>query len=103
REAHVYVAAATMSEIPCADDGEVAFTLCVGNCQKWGAAELLEQVLDADGVRRANDEAGFAVIAKRCLDRCADAPVVQIRTSDGQAGLAPASRASLEEALAELG
>jgi NADH:ubiquinone oxidoreductase subunit E len=99
RESHFYVAAATWSQIPCAGGAEIEFTMCVGNCQKWGAVELLERVLDVDGRRRADGKPGFGIVAKACLDRCGDAPVVLIRTPDGTAGLAPATLASLDEAL----
>lgn len=102
RESHLYVAAATMSEIACKSGAAIEFELCVGNCQKWGAVELLERVLEADAVRRCADRPGFGVIARSCLDRCADAPVVRLRTPDATAGLAPASIERLDETLAEL-
>lgn len=102
RESHLYVAAATMSTIPCASEADVVIELCVGNCQKWGAVELLERALDFDGRRRANGDAGLAVVARSCLDRCADAAVIRIRTPDGIAGLTSATLASLDEALALL-
>ena len=105
RESHVYVAAATMSEIPCHAEAPVQLSLCVGNCQKWGAVELLERVLDVHGRQRASsgdEDGGFDVVVKSCLDRCVDAPVVLIRTPEGMAGLAPASLGKLDEALREL-
>ena len=103
RESHLYVAAATMSQLPCAAEGERRVEVCVGNCQKWGAVELLDRVLDLHGVRRTQqEEAGFDVVAKRCLDRCASAAVVYLHTPDGRAGLEATTVESLEAALTEL-
>jgi NADH:ubiquinone oxidoreductase subunit E len=103
RASHIYAAMAMMTKVPCAADADVRVELCVGNCQKWGALELLDRVLDVHGQQRADHgEASFGVVARSCLDRCADAAVVLIHTPDGTAGITAATVAALDEALAQL-
>ena len=102
RESHVYAAAALMSEIPCDASAATRIEICVGNCQKWGAIELLDRVLEVHGQRAQAGEPGFGVVARACLDRCEGAAVILLHTPDGTAGLRAATLAELDEALEAL-
>ena len=102
RESHVYAAAALMTAHPCDASDPTRVEICVGNCQKWGAIELLDRALDVHGQRRHAGAPGFGVVARSCLDRCEQAAVVLLHTPDGTAGLPAATLAELDEALAQL-
>ena len=91
---HYYaaVALATDLELPTAP---VTAVVCAGKCQSWGALDCL------DAAAAAYDRhGGFAIAVRPCLDRCADAPVVELRTPDGTAVLTRTSGAAVAEALA---
>lgn len=92
---HYYaaVALATEVELPTAP---VTAVFCVGKCQSWGALDCVEAAATAWEQRGG----GFAIAVKSCLDRCAEAPVVQLRTPDGTALLERAKAADVTAALA---
>lgn len=73
-----------------------AVRICAGTCQRYGALELLDRLAP-----RAAGE-GFAIAPVACLDRCDQAPAVEIHGAHGVLVLAPATAASLDEALREL-
>ena len=101
-EIAVYAAAALMTEIGCDASAPVRFELCVGGCQGWGAMELLKQLLKRHSQQREAGAAPFGVVAKRCLDTCAQAPIVLVHTPDGTAGLPAATLAQLDEAFEQV-
>ena len=101
-EAYVYAAAALMTEIGCDNSDPVRFELCVGGCQGWGAIDLLKHLLNRHAQRRDDKQPTFGVVAKRCLDKCAHAPIVLLHTPDGTAGMPAATVAQLDEALAQV-
>lgn len=75
--------------------GLPVLTVCAGKCQSWGALECLDAAAAA-----FERHGGFAIGVRSCLDRCADAPVVELRTPDGTAVLTRTSGAAVTEALA---
>jgi NADH:ubiquinone oxidoreductase subunit E len=70
--------------------------VCAGTCQRWGALDLLDHLVE----RPAGPPVSIAPVT--CLDRCDQAPAVEIHGAHGQLVLAPATRAGLDEALAAL-
>jgi hypothetical protein len=73
--------------------------VCAGTCQRYGALELLEHLAP----RAAAAGARFSLAPVACLDRCDQAPACEVHGGHGQLVLAPATAASLDEALASLG
>lgn len=92
---HYYaaVALATEVELPTAP---VTAVFCVGKCQSWGALDCVEAAVGAWEQRGG----GFAIAVKSCLDRCVEAPVVQLRTPAGTALLERAKAADVVAGLA---
>lgn len=101
-EAHVYAAAATLTDIACDSGQPIRFEVCVGGCQSWGAVQILDHLLLRHAERRADELPVFSVVAKRCLDKCAHAPVVLVHTQDGSAGISRATSDKIDEALEQL-
>ncbi|MEZ4400495.1 MAG: hypothetical protein R3B06_10780 [Kofleriaceae bacterium] len=91
---HYYVAVALASdvELPTAP---VTLVACAGKCQSWGALDCIEAaVADWESHR------DFAIGVRPCLDKCADAPVIELRTPDGTATLTRAKPQDVTDALA---
>jgi NADH:ubiquinone oxidoreductase subunit E len=103
RESHVYAAAVSIGAPAIAADAETSsqprIEVCVGQCQRWGAIEALDHLID---IRGRDDAPRFSIGVKTCLDACQHAAVVAIHTEDGTATIAAADPAKLDEALAEL-
>jgi hypothetical protein len=97
---HYYaaVALATDVELPAAP---ITAVFCAGKCQSWGALDAIEAAVAT--WERAGG--GFAIGVRNCLDRCADAPVCELRTPAGAAVLPRAKpddvTAALTQALAD--
>lgn len=98
---HLYAAAATTTDVAFAREHDVAFIACGGVCQNWGALARLEQLVTLRQQRLDAGQKGFDIQARRCLDRCDHAPVIQIQTSDGTAWLTDATEAAVAEAVAQ--
>jgi len=99
---HLYAAAAMTTDLRFARTDAVAFVCCAGGCQGWGSLDRIDQLL---ALRRARAEAGlpgFDVLARNCLDRCAQAPAVLADTGAGTALISPATGERLGDAVAEL-
>jgi hypothetical protein len=75
----------------------VTVRVCAGTCQRWGALDLLDHL-----VARWEKTPNFAIAPVTCLDRCDLAPACELHGADGQLVLAPATKASLDEALDSL-
>ncbi|HWO22904.1 MAG TPA: (2Fe-2S) ferredoxin domain-containing protein [Kofleriaceae bacterium] len=75
--------------------------VCAGTCQRYGALDLLDHL-----ARRlepgAAAAARFSIAPVECLDRCDQGPACEVHGDHGQLVLAPATAASLDEALREL-
>jgi NADH:ubiquinone oxidoreductase subunit E len=91
--AHVYVAAAMMTQIACDTSATTRFEICVGGCQQWGAVAALQHLL------KRHEGSGYGIVAKNCLDQCEHAPMVFVQTPDGRAALPEATPAKLDEAI----
>ena len=93
---HYLAAVALATELRVSPAAATTVRVCAGTCQRWGALELLDHLAD-----RASSS-GFAIAPVSCLDRCDLAPACEIDGEHGRLVVAPATRARLDEALAEL-
>ena len=93
---HYYASVALASdvELPTAP---VTVMFCAGKCQSWGALDAIEAAVTVWEKRHG----GFAIGVKTCLDRCFEAPVVELRTPHGTAVLERAKAADVTAALTE--
>jgi len=96
RPASHYIAAIPLAtELKLAGTGALEIKVCAGNCQRYGALDLLEHLVD-----RASTK--FRITPVTCLDRCDQAPACEVHGGHGQLVLAPATKASLDEAIESL-
>ncbi|HEU0029357.1 MAG TPA: hypothetical protein VFQ53_01905 [Kofleriaceae bacterium] len=93
-----------LAAIPLATELRVAPTgaklvarVCAGTCQRWGALDLLDRL-----VERVERGAAIEIAPVTCLDRCDQAPACELHGDHGVLVLAPATRESLDEALTTL-
>ena len=92
-----------LASIPLATELRVAGTapltvkVCSGNCQQWGALDLLDHLAE-----RWTSKPTFKLAPVSCLDRCDQAPACELHGPHGQLVLAPATAASLDEAIDSL-
>ena len=91
---HYLAAAALATELRVVPAAALTVRVCAGTCQRWGALDLLDHLVERHGKGKE-----FAIAPVGCLDRCDLAPACEIHSSDGQLVLAPATAASLDEAL----
>ena len=75
--------------------------VCAGTCQRWGALDLLDHLVERAVAGPAADR-GIAIAPVSCLDRCDQAPACEIHGAHGALVVAPASAAKLDDALREL-
>jgi NADH:ubiquinone oxidoreductase subunit E len=100
RQPSHYIAAIPLAtELQLAGKAPVTLRVCAGNCQRYGALDLLDRL-----VEKWVDSAGrtFSIAPVTCLDRCDQAPACEVDSADGKLVLAPATKASLDEALDSL-
>lgn len=94
RPASHYLAAIPLAtELKLAGSAPLTVKVCAGTCQRWGALDLLDHLVDKQGI---------AIAPVACLDRCDHAPAVEIHGAHGQLVLAPATAEALDEALGSL-
>jgi NADH:ubiquinone oxidoreductase subunit E len=98
---HYLAAIPLATELRVGPAAAVTVRVCAGTCQRWGALDLLDHLVD-HLVERAPGPTPFAIAPVTCLDRCDQAPACEIHGAHGQLVLAPATKASLDEALAAL-
>ncbi len=98
----VWIAAGLHPEVRVARAHDVAFGVCVGRCQLWGAAPVLESLLALSEVRAAAGQQTFDVVTRGCLNRCEHAPFVAVSTPDGVFGVGQASPDSVAAAVAHV-
>jgi NADH:ubiquinone oxidoreductase subunit E len=97
RPASHYLAAIPLgTELRLAGSAPLTVRVCAGTCQRWGALDLLDHLVDR--LAKSNP-AAFSIAPVTCLDRCDLAPACEVHGAHGQLVLAPATRASLDEAL----
>lgn len=106
---HYLAAIALATELRVAPDVSPTVRVCAGNCQRWGALDLLDHLADRytadlDARARTGRTAGpkFTIAPVSCLDRCDLAPACEIHGTHGQLVVAPATPAALDDALREL-
>jgi hypothetical protein len=93
RPASHYLAAIPLAtELKLAGSAPLTVKVCAGTCQRWGALDLLDHLVGKN----------VAIAPVSCLDRCDHAPAVEVHGAHGQLVLAPATTASLDEALGSL-
>ncbi|HET7499801.1 MAG TPA: (2Fe-2S) ferredoxin domain-containing protein [Kofleriaceae bacterium] len=102
---HYLAAIPLATELSLAADAPLTVRVCAGTCQRWGALDLLDHLVDRLAGRGGPGAAtaGFAIVPVSCLDRCDLAPACEVHGAHGQLVIAPATRTALDEALATLG
>lgn len=94
RPASHYLATLPLAtDLRLAGDAPLTVKVCAGNCQRWGALDLLDHLVDKP----------VHIAPVSCLDRCDQAPAVEIHGAHGQLVLAPATSQALDEAISSLG
>jgi len=100
---HYLAAVALATELRVTPAAPVTVRVCAGNCQRWGALDLLDHLA---GPRSGPPAGGapprYAIAPVSCLDRCDLAPACEIHGAHGQLVVAPATLAALDDALREL-
>ncbi|HEU4734163.1 MAG TPA: (2Fe-2S) ferredoxin domain-containing protein [Kofleriaceae bacterium] len=102
---HYLAAIPLATELRLAGDAPLSVRVCAGTCQRWGALDLLDHLVDRLAARPGGAgpaAPGFAIAPVSCLDRCDLAPACEVHGEHGQLVLAPATPARLDEALATL-
>jgi hypothetical protein len=95
-----YIAAIPLgTELKIAGGSPLQVKVCAGNCQRYGALDLLDHL-----VERWQKTGGsrFDIVPVTCLDRCDHAPAAELHGAHGQLVLAPATTASVDEAIESL-
>jgi NADH:ubiquinone oxidoreductase subunit E len=101
RPASHYLAAIPLaSELRLAGSAALEVKVCAGNCQRYGALDLLDHLVESIDSKQASK---FRITPVTCLDRCDQAPACELHGAHGQLVLAPATKASLDEAIDSLG
>jgi NADH:ubiquinone oxidoreductase subunit E len=93
---HYLAAIPLATELRLAPAAPITIRVCAGTCQRWGALDLLDHLVDRLVAQRAPQ---FALAPVSCLDRCDLAPACEIHGDHGQLVIAPATRPQLDEAL----
>ncbi len=100
---HYLAAVALATELRVTPAAPVTVRVCAGNCQRWGALDVLDHLA---GQHLAGQQAGapprFAIAPVSCLDRCDHAPACEIHGTHGQLVVAPATPVAIDDALREL-
>jgi NADH:ubiquinone oxidoreductase subunit E len=97
RPASHYLAAIPLAtELRLAGSAPLTLKICAGNCQRYGALDLLDHLAE----HKQRD--AFHITPVTCLDRCDQAPACELDGTHGKLVLAPATKTSLDEALASL-
>ena len=97
---HLYASAASTTTVEFAREHKTAFVVCGGQCQKFGSLVLLQHLVEMRRPRlKAWFKKAFDIQARGCLNRCEQAPVVRLHTSDGVAYLERASEDDVTDAV----
>ena len=80
-------AALALSQAELTLEHQVQFVVCTGGCQGYGALECVRELLDIREDRLESEDPSFDVVPRPCLNRCQDAPVVELRSPGGSAVL----------------
>ena len=97
RPASHYLAAIPLAtELRLAGSAPLTLKVCAGNCQRYGALDLLDHLVEHKSASK------FSIAPVTCLDRCDQAPAIEVHGAHGQLVLAPATKANVDEAIATL-
>ena len=96
-----YAAAAFNPSLRFDRPSDVAFTVCAGGCQSYGALEHVDTLVRLRAARETEGLDTFDLCTKTCLDACDRGPVVAVATADGTTKLMNVTAASLEQAVAD--
>lgn len=99
---HYLAAVALATELRVAPAAPITVRVCAGNCQRWGALDLLDHLAGQLAGQLAEKRSTFAIAPVSCLDRCDLAPACEIHGSHGQLVVAPATPVAIDDALREL-
>jgi NADH:ubiquinone oxidoreductase subunit E len=89
-----YIAAIPLAtELKLAGNAPLRVRVCAGNCQRYGALDLLDHLVEKSGIQ---------IVPVSCLDRCDQAPACEVHSASGQLVLAPATNANVDEAISGL-
>ncbi len=97
---HAWVALAYSPEVAIERTHDIAFGVCLGRCQLWGALPVLEALLALREERLAAGKAGFDVVPRGCLSRCEHGAFVVGVTPAGQFGMGQATPEQVTAAVA---
>lgn len=98
---HVFAGAGIMGIRP-EQTGDIAFVVCVGGCQGFGALDCIDDLIKLRKDRAGADKRLFDVHPVSCMDRCQLAPAVRVHTPDGVGFLPSAKADALTVAVAEV-
>ncbi|MBA3462424.1 MAG: (2Fe-2S) ferredoxin domain-containing protein [Deltaproteobacteria bacterium] len=98
RPASHYLAAIPLAtELELASSSGVEVRVCAGNCQRYGALDLLDHLVERSGKGRP-----FGIRPVECLDHCDTGPACELHGEHGKLVLAPATASKIDEALDSL-
>ncbi len=98
RPASHYIAAIPLAtELKLVSSPGLEVRVCAGNCQRYGALDLLDHL-----VARFGDGTKFGIVPVECLDHCDIGPACELHGAHGKLLLAPATTVSVDEALDSL-
>jgi NADH:ubiquinone oxidoreductase subunit E len=90
-----YVAAIPLAtDLRLAGSAPVTVRVCAGTCQRWGALDVLDALVERALARR-----DISIAPVSCLDRCDQAAACEIDGAHGKLVVAPATPANVAEAL----
>jgi NADH:ubiquinone oxidoreductase subunit E len=98
RPASHYIAAIPLAtELELALSAGVEVRVCAGTCQRYGALDLLDHLVERTGKGRP-----FGIRPVECLDHCDNGPACELHGAHGVLVLAPATASAIDEALDSL-
>jgi NADH:ubiquinone oxidoreductase subunit E len=100
-ESALLAAAALVTDYQVAREADVQFVVCAGGCQKWGALDVLDQLVRLRRDRLDAGQPAFDIATRGCLDRCQDAAAVLVNTPDGTATITQASPDTIASAVTD--
>jgi hypothetical protein len=95
-----YLAAIPLgTELRVASLAPLTVRVCAGNCQRYGALDLLDRLVDR---WQLTDGTKFDIAPMTCLDRCDLAPACELHGAHGVLVIAPATIETVTEAIDSL-
>ena len=101
---HVYIGAAIDPMLQWDRTSDLTIHVCVGACQGFGAAEVLDTVLAERDARAKDGKPTFDIIPRGCLSACERGPALASNGAHGQAlhpEVSPAGVAEILDVLLE--